>query len=54
MEGYPGANLTTVQILGALSQRVGEQLSIYSSNTDNRDFRSMVRNGKFLPCWIRH
>lgn len=36
MENYPGADLTTEQLLDALSRRVEQQRSIYDRNIKNR------------------
>ena len=47
MGTYPGADLTTDQLLDALSRRVEHQRSIYGNNIKNSDFHSMVRNWAF-------
>ena len=47
METYPGADLTTDQILDALSRRVNQQLSSYGRNVKDQGFKSMVRYGVF-------
>ena len=47
MESYPGAGLTTEQLLDALCRRVEEQRSTYGHDIKNLGFRSMVRNRRF-------
>ncbi|KAF9784593.1 hypothetical protein BJ322DRAFT_1109306 [Thelephora terrestris] len=44
METYPGADLTTEQLLEALSRRVKQQRSVCDRNVKNQDFRFKVYN----------
>ena len=49
MEVYPGASLTTEQILDALSRRVEQQRSACDRNIKNQDFQFMVRDPRSSP-----
>ncbi|KAF9784594.1 hypothetical protein BJ322DRAFT_1021314 [Thelephora terrestris] len=44
MESYPGADLTTEQLLDALFRRVEQQRSVCSWNVKDPDFRFMISN----------
>ncbi|KAF9784591.1 hypothetical protein BJ322DRAFT_1109304 [Thelephora terrestris] len=48
MESYPGASLTTEQLLDALLRRVDQQRSVCDRNVKNQDFRLMVSNQEKL------
>ena len=53
METYPGADLTTDQILDALSRRIKQQLSGYDHNVKDQGFKFMVCHRVFVaPHWV--
>lgn len=42
MEAYPGVDLTTEELLYALTLRVKQQRSVWDRSVRDQDFRSMV------------